>query len=113
MYHRTPTRQRTVRRSNVSVSSRPSARAVSTRATSDGVMVPKRKSRPATNASSGGGEALQPEIAAAAIQKLQLTKYASRKNLRIDPIIILTMYQRYLADPRVLRLLCYVLARQC
>jgi hypothetical protein len=50
--------------------------------------VPKRKSRPVTNESSGGGEALQPEIAAAAIQKVQLIIYASKKNLRTDRISI-------------------------
>src|SRR5712691_5348117 len=78
-----------MRRSSASVPARPSARAVSARATKDGAKTARRRTRELLSfASPEGGEAVPPEMTAAAMKKVQLTMYVSKKNFRSDRIIV-------------------------
>src|SRR6266446_2761007 len=51
-------------------------------------MVPRRKSSPRIAARPEVGAAVQPEMAAAAAKKIQLTTYVSEKNLRRDRMML-------------------------
>src|SRR5712692_4071015 len=84
-YHRAPTRHWSKRRSSASAPARPSARAVSPRATKDGAKIPKNSNSQRISARAGTAGALLPDSAATEKKQAHVSAYVSEKNLRREP----------------------------